>query len=120
MLALHVLWVGRIVAGAPEYTIRESRDPPCHETVNVIRNCSNGDGFIPAQQAPLQPVFTTEIDHPRVLIRLAKLEPEIRKPHLQLFRQPRTCGKTTHKESSLSVVSRGWCPKGIRVDGLNW
>ena len=31
-----MLWIRGVVYGATEYTIREFRDPPCHEMIDVI------------------------------------------------------------------------------------
>ena len=44
---------------------------------------------------------TTQANHPRMRLWLAKLKPNIRKSLLKLFGQPRTCGKATNEEREL-------------------
>ena len=36
MRALGVLWIGGVVCNATECTVRELRDPACHEMVSII------------------------------------------------------------------------------------
>ena len=48
-----------------------------------------------------QSALTSGVDHSRVCVRLAKLQPDVRKPPLKLLRQPRTCGKAANEEREL-------------------
>jgi len=36
MRASGVLWIGGVVCSATEYTVRELRDPACHEMVSIV------------------------------------------------------------------------------------
>ena len=36
MYAPDMLWIGGVILGITEHTVRELRDPSCHEMVNVI------------------------------------------------------------------------------------
>ena len=47
MFALDMLWIGGVVFGITEHTIREFRDPACDEMVNVIRDCPDSNRFVP-------------------------------------------------------------------------
>ena len=47
MYALDMLWIGGLVSSVTEHTIREFGNSPCHEMVNVIRNCPDGNRFVP-------------------------------------------------------------------------
>ena len=42
------------------------------------------------------------------VIRLAKLKPEILKPFLELFRQPRTRGKAADEKRELLMINQEW------------
>ena len=42
------------------------------------------------------------------VVRLAKLKPEILKPLLELFRQPRTRGKAADEKRELLMINQEW------------
>ena len=42
-----MLRIEELVWDITEHAVREFRDPACHETVNVIRNCPDSNGFVP-------------------------------------------------------------------------
>ena len=44
-----MLWIGGVIYRVTEHTVREFRDPPFYEMVNVIRNCPDGNGVVPMQ-----------------------------------------------------------------------
>jgi len=46
-----------------------------------------------------------------MLVRLAKLESEIHEPLLELFRQPRACGKATNEKYELLMINQVRCSK---------
>ena len=51
--------------------------------------------------------LATRKDHSRMhVVRLAKLESKIRKPLLELFGQPRTCGKAANEKCELLMVNK--------------
>jgi len=50
-------------------------------------------------------------DHSRMLVRLAKLESKIHEPPLELFGQPRACGKAANEKCDLFVINQVWCSR---------
>ena len=116
-----VFWAGRVIQDAAEHTVREFRDPACHEVVNIIRNCPDSNGFIPARWPASQTGLITGIDHSRVRVRLGKPKTKVQKPLLELFGQPRTCGKATNEKCELLVINQERCSRipgyTDRVDG---
>ena len=49
--------------------------------------------------------MTSEINHSRVFVRLAKLKFKIHEPFFELFGQPRACGKPANEKYELLVVN---------------
>ena len=113
--------IGGVVWGVGKYTTCEFRDPACYEMVNIIRNCPEGNGFIPTRWSGLQLALTPETDHSRVRVRLAKLKSKIHKPLFELFGQPWTCGKAANEKCELLTINQERCSKTSehtdRVDG---
>ena len=46
-----------------------------------------------------------------MFIRLAKLKPKIRKPFLELFGQPRACGKAANEKRELFGINHEQCSR---------
>ena len=58
------------------------------------------------RQSALQPASTPGTDRSRMRVRLAKLEPKIRKPPFELFEQPFTIGKPADEKCELIVMNQ--------------
>jgi len=43
-----VFWIGGVIYNVTGHTVREFRNPGCHEVVNVIRNRPDGNRFVPS------------------------------------------------------------------------
>ena len=102
-----MLRIGRVEQGVGKHAVCKFGDPAYHEMVNVIRNCPNGNSFVPSMQWPeLQSSLATGTYHSRVLVRLAKLKSEIHKPLFELFRKPWACGKAANEKYKLFMINQ--------------
>ena len=105
------LWVGGVIRKVTRHTVREFRNPGCHEMVNVIRNRPDGNRFVSVQEPALQPALTPGADRSRMCVRLAKPESKIQQPLLELFGQPCTVGKAANEECELIVINQEPCSR---------
>jgi len=106
-----MLWIEGFIHDLTGQTVREFRDPGCHEMVDVIRNRPDGNSFVSVRQPTLQPALTSGTDCSRMRVRLAKSKSKIQQPLLELFGQPCTVGKAANEKCELIVINQELCSR---------